>query len=141
MSGPDPTAAFEEARRWIVVADRDLASIALCLSGSSPQPGSAAFFCQQPAEKMMKALLVASGIDFPKTHDLDKLSALASSAWPEFGEHIEACRALTPWRVEFRYPSSGEAESLPDVREVEAVRGRLGAFRTALVPLVARWSA
>jgi HEPN domain-containing protein len=67
-----------EARRWFAIADRDLATAAHCLSAVPPLIESAAYCCQQAAEKLMKGLLVAAARTFPKTHDLKELAGRAS---------------------------------------------------------------
>jgi HEPN domain-containing protein len=119
--------------RWIGVADRDLRAAALCLAGPDAEPGSAAYHCQQAAEKLIKALLVASDIPFRKTHDLTVLADLAAPAWPTLGASLDGCRSLTGWGFEFRYPMPAEiAEPLPSVGEVSAVLDRLHTFRAAV---------
>jgi HEPN domain-containing protein len=79
----------------------------------------------------MKAVLVAAGLDPPKTHDLDELADLAAAAWPSLVDHLDACRPLTPWNVEYRYPPGVHAAPLPTAAEVQSALDRLRAFRRA----------
>ena len=60
-----------EAREWLAKAAEDLAS-AHVLIGSGHLPG-ALFFCQQAAEKSLKAFLTWHQRTFRRTHDLEEL--------------------------------------------------------------------
>lgn len=82
---------------------------------------------------MIKALLVAAGVPFRKMHDLEVLADLAAPAWPALVTSLDACRSLTSWSFQFRYPMPAEiAEPLPSVGEVSAVLDQLRAFRSAI---------
>src|SRR5205807_2517939 len=66
-----------EAARWLVIVDEDVRVAIACLRMDDPAPGSAAYHCQQAAEKVVKGLLVVARITFTRTHDLDELVDLA----------------------------------------------------------------
>lgn len=61
------------------------------------------FHTQQAVEKSLKVGLVAKGIDFPKTHDLDFLLNLAAKSGLDVTDELTASRWLSPWAAEFRY--------------------------------------
>lgn len=93
MSGPDPELEAErrlEAARWLAVAVSDVRIAGVALELGPPLPGVAAYHCQQAAEKLMKGLLVLAGAPFAKTHDLEKIGALAAEAWPQWASLFAA---------------------------------------------------
>lgn len=94
--------------------------------------------CQQAAEKLVKALLVAANVPFPKTHDISKLAELADPVWPAFAMYTNEFRALTPWNAEFRYPTT-DPEEFPSREAVERVRKRLLAFRSDIERVATGW--
>lgn len=60
-----------------------------------PSLGNAAYHCQQAAEKLMKGLLVASGISFRKVHDLDELASITVPLFPALTTDLDRCRPFT----------------------------------------------
>jgi HEPN domain-containing protein len=64
---------------------------------------SVGFHAQQAVEKALKVALTLNGIDFPKTHDLDFLLALANRSEIELPAEMPQVGWLTPWAAEFRY--------------------------------------
>lgn len=111
MSDTDRSATLEEARRWWKVAAEDRRVAQACLAMDPPSLGNAAYHCQQAAEKLMKGLLVASGISFRKVHDLDELASITVPLFPSLTTDLDRCRPFTSWATEYRYPP--EDESLP----------------------------
>jgi HEPN domain-containing protein len=63
-----------------------------------------AFHAQQAAEKSLKALLVWRQVEFPKTHDLERLLELAGEGDEALAESLRDAPELTPYGVEYRYP-------------------------------------
>ena len=61
------------------------------------------FHCQQAAEKLLKALLSAGGVDFPKTHNLRLLMDLLADAGFFLPESLADLDMLTPYGTLFRY--------------------------------------
>jgi HEPN domain-containing protein len=61
------------------------------------------FNAQQAVEKALKVALTLGGVDFPKTHDLDYLIALANQNSLEVDVGLHSVGWLTPWAAEFRY--------------------------------------
>ena len=80
-------ASIDEARRWLAKAEDDLTVAAVVIANETTVNWAACFHAQQPAEKALKAVLVASGIDFPRSHSLEHLLALMpASAASRFDE-------------------------------------------------------
>jgi HEPN domain-containing protein len=61
------------------------------------------FHAQQAIEKALKVALILTGVDFPKTHDLDFLVGLASRQTIDVPETVASAGWLTPWGTDFRY--------------------------------------
>lgn len=106
MSAIDSTvsAQWGEARRWMTKANQDRRSAILLLADDPPLLDPAAYHCQQAAEKLLKALLAASGLTIPKTHDLQRLAAIIAPYFPDIIEEIDSVSDLTPWGTATRYP-------------------------------------
>jgi HEPN domain-containing protein len=88
---------------WIRKAEVDLMA-ARRIQTEYPLREIVAFHCQQAAEKYLKALLTRFRIDFPKTHDIEKLLHLAAPVNPSVIETIFPAKWLGPFAVEIRYP-------------------------------------
>ena len=69
-----------EITRWLAQARRDLETAAYLFDGRRFKEAS--IFCQQAAEKAIKGFLVFYDQRFEKTHDLQVLITLATSADP-----------------------------------------------------------
>jgi HEPN domain-containing protein len=70
------------------------------------------FHYQQAAEKLLKALLAERNVDYPLTHDLERLLALVNVA----GYHVPVAEneliRLTPFAVNSRYEDDDESQQL-----------------------------
>lgn len=100
--------APEEARQWMAKAREDLAVARVLLDHPVGANWATCFHAQQAAEKALKGILVAVGVDFPKTHALERLhDLLPATDASEFDRASIA--ALSPWAVAGRYP-----EDIPD---------------------------
>ena len=119
MSGADEAERRAEAERWLAIGDRDIAAARLCLSASAPLAAVAAYHCQQAVEKIAKALLVAAGVAFPKTHDLAALSTLAGPRYPALAARLAALEPITVWGFAYRYPPEEEGDAAPPSADVE----------------------
>jgi HEPN domain-containing protein len=97
-------ASVEEAHRWLAKADDDLIVATVIVAKEVGVNWAACFHAQQATEKALKALLVVYGIDFPRSHALERLLALLpASAAIEFDS--DAVGELSPWAVAGRYPA------------------------------------
>jgi len=95
---------LDAAREWKAKADGDLRSARALLDLDPPETDAVAFHCQQASEKYLKALLVAVGVEPPRTHDLGVLLELATETYPALEDVQEACEYLSPFAVQTRYP-------------------------------------
>jgi len=106
----DPT----DPSAWTTRAEEDYALAQSALRRKKPLTYGAAFHAQQCAEKYLKALLVARGQAFPKTHDLAALSDLCSQNSIIIPVDQDLLQRLTAYAVQVRYP--GEAPSADEAR-------------------------
>jgi len=102
MRPPDQVAR-ELAHEWLAKADVDLSAASALLSAGDLSD-VVAFHAQQVAEKALKAFLVWHQIEFPKTHDIERLLELCALIDPEVAEALASAAELTPYGVEYRYP-------------------------------------
>lgn len=94
-----------EARNWLRLAHQDLLLAERALYQAPPLLESGGFHCQQAAEKSLKAFLVWQEQVFPRTHELPLLIGLCSQEDPTFSALLPIAEVLTPFAVEFRYPT------------------------------------
>jgi HEPN domain-containing protein len=94
----------ELVRSWLVKASRDLLSARELAEGEVSLLDTAAYHCQQTAEKALKGYLLYHDIRFEKSHDIELLVFQARNIDPTFSDCVEAARLLTPLAVEYRYP-------------------------------------
>jgi HEPN domain-containing protein len=109
MSGDDRELAHDRrltAMRWLEAGIEDLDVARLCVEACKPFPGSAAYHCQQAAEKLIKGLLVLADIPFTKTHNLRRLGTLAEPRYSTDVQLLEAAYSFTAWAFDYRYPAS-----------------------------------
>jgi len=123
---PDPH-RWEEVARWLYHASDDLGVVDAILTQSSPSLFGAALHCQQAAEKMSKAVLIAFGIRPPRIHDVDRLGELVEGVHPEIGAEIQKLSALTAWYAAARYPDVAP-DALPSLEDIRAALAKLRAL-------------
>lgn len=99
MSPPE----FEEAQLLLRKAWEDADAVGKLAADGDMADAIVGFHAQQAAEKAMKAVLVASGDDFPWTHDLRHLIERLSDLGSPLPASLHDIRVLGPWAVEFRY--------------------------------------
>src|SRR5690606_41165325 len=68
-------------RRWLDYALSDLAAAKTLLANPDHYPRQVCYLAQQAAEKALKAALVREQVDFPFSHDLDRLRNLLPPSW------------------------------------------------------------
>ena len=121
---PDRDAVIAVTGEWVVKAEGDLRAAVYLLEPRKDQPTEAVcFHAQQCAEKYVKALLVFRSTDFPKTHDLEKLTALLPVALrPRLT--LEEQRRFIGYATAARYPGSGEVP-LAEAKRAVALARRL----------------
>jgi HEPN domain-containing protein len=94
----------ELTRSWMIKAYRDLLSARELAGGATPLLDTAAYHCQQAAEKAVKGYLLYHDVRFEKSHDIELLVTQAVDVDPAWVDCIETARLLTPLAVEYRYP-------------------------------------
>ena len=70
-----------EAELWLAYARSDPDAASALLRDPEHYPRQVCFLAQQSAEKALKALLVLLDIEFPPTHDLDRLRESVPPGW------------------------------------------------------------
>jgi HEPN domain-containing protein len=100
---------------WLEKAGEDLAVAEYLVSSDRPYFGAVGFHAQQAAEKYFKAFLVYHQVEFPKTHDLDKLLDLVAKVAGPLAQTLRGASVLSVYGVETRYPAD-----LPDVTLAQA---------------------
>ncbi|MBA2712228.1 MAG: HEPN domain-containing protein [Rubrobacteraceae bacterium] len=118
MSDPE---VLKVLRRWLQYAEDDLRA-AQILMEQGGVPRTACIHAQQAAEKSLKATFVFLQVDFPFTHDLDRLRELLPQGW-DVREDFPDLRQLSIWAIEPRYPGDViEATSEDAVSAVDQAR-------------------
>ncbi len=108
-----PTPSESSAQQWLAKAGEDLEVADLVIVSGVAARWAACFHAQQAAEKALKGVLVARGIDFPRTHSLESLVDLLGDEADAFERSVLI--DLAPWAVAGRYP-----EDLPEPSRDEA---------------------
>lgn len=92
-------------KEWLDFAAMDLEA-AQFLFDMRPVPVKIiCYHCEQAAEKLLKAVLVAADIEPPKTHDLIQLCKKCAELDSAYEVLADACIELSPYGVQVRYPS------------------------------------
>lgn len=120
MAEVDPTE--EPSRRWLRWANEDLVAAGHSAADADVAPRVACGLAQQAAEKAIKALLVASDMDPPKSHNLLRLTRMLTEERARLLLEVDL-EELTRWAIEGRYPEDlDEATSTDATRAVELAR-------------------
>lgn len=114
-------ARARESREWLAKADQDLGS-ARVLIGSG-HIANALFFCQQAAEKSLKAFLTWHERAFRRTHDLEELGEACRAIDGTLAALLEQADVLSDYAWKLRYPG---ALYTPEREEAEAMLGIAG---------------
>lgn len=110
MSQPD----LEEALLLLRKAREDADAVKKLTPDTDIADSVVGFHAQQAVEKALKAVLAASGDDFPWTHDLRHLMDRLETIETPLPATLHEVRTLGPWAVEFRY-----GETIDDLLERE----------------------
>ncbi len=103
------------AKEWLEKAATDRDAAARLMAGDRPLLDTAAFHCQQAAEKTLKGFLVYHNEPFEKIHDLGKLCELCAKLDAGFADKKEPTTRLNRFAVQLRYPDTPN----PSTAEVE----------------------
>lgn len=102
---------------WIEKAEHDLRNAEYTLTLKKDCPfDTVCFHAQQCVEKYLKALLVQTGTDFPKTHDLRVLIELVLS---KFSTTLDKKKILilNRYTIEARYPGDWDPITRQEAEE------------------------
>ena len=75
------------------------------------------FNAQQAAEKALKAVCLAQGMDIPKTHSLVHLMDILETQGIEIPKNVRDADILTQYAVQSRYPSIMEDVTRTEYRD------------------------
>jgi HEPN domain-containing protein len=95
-----------EVLDWIRKAESDLSAAYLLAESDEPLPDQLGFFCQQAAEKYLKAFLIAAGQIPPRIHDIEALLEICANFDVAFDQLRPFVAGLTEFAVVFRYPDA-----------------------------------
>ena len=94
-----------DVKEWIRFADMDVLSANHLNEIQYPKPLEIiCYHCQQAAEKMLKALIIANDGELQKTHDLGLLTDILSEFVTFPVNVLNSADELTPYGVKIRYP-------------------------------------
>ena len=115
----------DDPREWLNRARSNLARAKQQAAGVYLE--DLCFDAQQAAEKAVKALLIARGVEFPYVHDLVRLLSLLGGAGLPVPAPVWRAKELTRYATTARYPDAGvpvsEAQYADAVEIAEAVVG------------------
>lgn len=113
MKPPEEVKA-EFVRQWLGKAGEDL-RVCRRLVREVGLSGVAGFHAQQAAEKALKAFLVWHQVEFSKSHDVGKILELVSLIDVELASRVKAAGSLTPFAVQYRYPTDLPEPTVEDI--------------------------
>lgn len=132
MSGPE---SIDTPEWWLSIAREDLMTAERLTHDSDIPPRQSCFFAQHAAEKAIKAALISEAIEFPYTHDLERLLSVLPTRWP-IHEQAREVAGLTQWAVTFRYPGDWTPPTEEDARlAVAQARGVVQSIERDLAAL------
>ncbi|MEX0785589.1 MAG: HEPN domain-containing protein [Dehalococcoidia bacterium] len=109
-----------DAQTWLNSALRDRAWAKYDLDGG--YYAQACFACQQAFEKLLKAVLLAHGIPFPKIHELVRLVQLCSEVEPTVVRFEEDARNIDSYYISTRYPDLAEEHEYTREEALDALQ-------------------
>ncbi len=113
-------------REWVEKAEADLEAadrLAPSVATSARLREIVGFHCQQSVEKYLKVLLTFYQIEFPKTHEIERLLALVGNANAAVADALGCTKWLGPFAVDIRYPGdAAEMVAGDEVRAIELAR-------------------
>ena len=92
-------------KEWIAFAEMDYLTAKHLYENMYPKPLEIiCYHCQQCAEKLLKAALIANNVSLQKTHDLGLLAEMLQEYISVDENYINICNDLTPYGIKIRYP-------------------------------------
>ena len=124
MTAAAPTPTGDEPSeplldQWLAKAEGDFVVAGRLADSGEQFHDAVAFHCQQAIEKLLKAALVARGIEPPKVHDLPELFRRVRAAGLNWNWSLTELRTITMGAVHARYPShSVPADAARDILRI-----------------------
>jgi HEPN domain-containing protein len=118
---------------WVARAEEDYALARSALRRRVPLTYGATFHAQQCVEKYLKALLMARGHPFPRTHDIVALSDLCQQQGIMISGDLQSLERLAAYAVQVRYP--GEDPTVEEAQEALQVARAMRRFARSLLGL------
>jgi HEPN domain-containing protein len=115
-------ADLELAKQWVRKARNDLLDADNNLAAAEVPADTVCFHCQQAAEKLLKAFLVARSARPPRTHDLMELYTRVLALAPDIKAHRESRVLLQPYAIDVRHPDAGWMPSPEEAHEARERR-------------------
>ena len=81
------------------------------------------FHAQQAVEKLLKAVLASHTIEYPRTHDIDRLVDLLAANQIPLPPQARRLDELTPWATQLRYDDLLDIEHLDRNETIGLVEG------------------
>ncbi|MBP8283406.1 MAG: HEPN domain-containing protein [Chromatiaceae bacterium] len=120
--------------QWLIKARNDLRSAQRLFTANPPLLDTAAYHCQQAAEKALKGYLTLHESPFRKNHLLAPLLAECEAYDSGFGALAEAGEALTPFATTFRYSGDVLEPEQADVAEAIQLAAAVFSFVLERLP-------
>ena len=106
-----------DVTEWIRFAEMDYNTSSHMSETYQPVPLEiVCYHCQQCAEKIFKAYLIAQAEPLKKTHDLNLLLNMCVNYNAEFDEYAAMCITLTSYAFLTRYPVGEDAITENDMK-------------------------
>ena len=121
------------ARGLVLRAEDDFATAQIGWEHGAPLE-TVCFHLQQAAEKLLKAALASRGVDYPFTHDLERLLKLATREFSELASFRGRLSGFSTYAVEMRYDASIRATREETLAGTETVRELRAVVHSLLPP-------
>lgn len=112
---------------WLKKAEEDELMGNLAITENGPA-SAGCFHFQQMAEKLLKALLIYSGKEFPKIHDLVGLGKLIEPLHADIKSLTDELKTLSQFYVETRYPGDYPEFTLTETKQAQAAAMKVKKF-------------
>ena len=113
-------------------ARSDLCLVQASLSDENILLETLCFHAQQAAEKAIKAVLVSSNIEFPRTHNIRTLVELLPGGGVK-NPVLDDATVLTEYAVSSRYPGESEIVTEEELREALELAENVVAWAKAVL--------
>jgi HEPN domain-containing protein len=112
-------------RQWFRKAESDLLNIRNNLSALDVPTDTVCFHAQQAIEKLLKGVLVATGRNISKSHDLVKLLTDVADIIPDLVCYEEQLEEISEYGVSVRYPDDYCEPTLEEARNAYEIAEKI----------------